>query len=66
VGTKTVRLSNLKILSKILLVIGLLSAVAAVLTYNAVTAMSDMDKASYKMDAQATNSRLIARERSRK
>ncbi|WP_417772537.1 methyl-accepting chemotaxis protein [Stappia sp.] len=54
------RLSNLKILSKILLVIGLLSAVAAVLTYNAVTAMSDMDKASYKMDAQATNSRLIA------
>jgi methyl-accepting chemotaxis protein len=60
VGTKTVRLSNLKILSKILLVIGLLSAVAAVLTYNAVTAMSDMDKASYKMDAQATNSRLIA------
>ncbi|WP_067339528.1 methyl-accepting chemotaxis protein [Stappia indica] len=54
------RLSNIRILYKILLVIALLSAIAGVLTYQAISAMTVMDSASVRMSSQATNSRLIA------
>lgn len=54
------RLSNIRILYKILLVIALLSAIAGALTYQAISAMTVMDSASVRMSAQATNSRLIA------
>ena len=54
------RLSNIRILYKILLVIALLSAIAGALTYQAISAMTVMDSASVRMSSQATNSRLIA------
>ncbi|QGZ36415.1 methyl-accepting chemotaxis protein [Stappia indica] len=54
------RLSNIRILYKILLVIALLSAIAGALTYQAISAMTVMDSASARMSSQATNSRLIA------
>ena len=59
-GNNVIRFSNIKILYKIICVVVLLSVIAAVLTYEATTAMNVMNEASVQMDSQATNSRLVA------
>jgi len=59
-GYTVIRFSNFKTLYKVICVVALLSAIAALLTYQATTAMNVMNSASVQMDTQATNSRLVA------
>ena len=53
-------LANLKIITKILIVIGFLGAIAGGLSYIAITGMNEMNASSERMDRAATNARLVA------
>ncbi|MBC2858383.1 methyl-accepting chemotaxis protein [Stappia sp. 28M-7] len=53
-------LSNLKIITKILIVIGFLGSIAGGLSYIAITGMDEMNASSERMDQAATNARLVA------
>ena len=53
-------LANMKIITKILVVIGFLGAIAGGLSYIAITGMNEMNASSERMDREATNARLVA------